>query len=84
MELTPYAVGAKCIKMYCWVRYLREWSSLNEAQEKNFSNLFLWLIYDNMDNYKHFDTRFILIHGQVLTVRKALFIDFKNNSYEIR
>jgi hypothetical protein len=42
----------------------KEWSSRNEALGTNFPNLiFNGFFYENMENYKHFGTHFIFMHG---------------------
>jgi hypothetical protein len=45
------------------IELLRGWSSQNEAPETNFPNFIFMPFYENMENYKHFGSRFIFIHG---------------------
>ena len=61
---------------------LRGWSlSRNEAQETNF-HIFVGIsVNENIETYKYFSTRLILIREVV--VRKALFDGFKNILYKI-
>jgi hypothetical protein len=64
---------------------LRRWSSQNEALVTNFPNFIFMPFYENMDYYRHFGTRFILIHSQESTFwwvqkyfvwKKLKFLDF--------